>query len=87
MPMKEITTISMCLLMGTMTAILAAFVPGLFYDFMKIAESGVKFGIMGWTVFISIGVLSTILFFTGHAFKVLNKKVGVIIAKYFSFLD
>ncbi len=85
--MKEFMTILLCLLMAIMTAILAAFVPGLFYDFMKVAESGAKFGVMGWVVFISIGCLSTILFFTGHAFKALNKKVGVIITNYFSFLD
>ena len=85
--MKNILTILACLLMGVMSAILASYVPKIFSDFMGIANTGARFGAAGWAVFIYIGLLATILFFTAHAFRILNKKVASIIDTYLKFLD
>ena len=85
--MKNFTTLVLCLLLGTVIAVLASFLPELFQEFMVIANSGARFGPSGWAVFFYIGVLATVAFLAGHGFRILNKKVASMTEDFFRFLD
>lgn len=85
--MKKFVTLVLCLLLGTMVAVLASFLPELFQKFMAVANTGVRFGVAGWAVFFYIGVLATVAFFAGHGFRILNKKVARMTEEFFKLLD
>ena len=80
-------TVLLCLLFGSLLALLGSFVPELFSEFMKVAKTNARWGLAGWLVFFYIGIFAVALFFVGHAFKVLNERVAVLVKDYFKFLD